>query len=142
VSVRRHEFDAAYERLVARDVEVHTDPEQAWADFVAARAQYDEVLLALAALTMAPKPVVERPGDARRSRLQPGGRRHIDPIADPESRGVATTPRDRVRAVPSARPRTPDPTALDGGLEQDGDGAAPAAGLGEPARQDTADPAR
>ena len=50
VSVRRHEFDAAYQRLVRADVEVQTEPEQAWADFVAARAQYDEVLLALAGL--------------------------------------------------------------------------------------------
>jgi hypothetical protein len=147
VSVRRHEFDAAYQRLVRADIEVHTDPEQAWADFVAARAQYDEVLLALAALVMAPEaPWSSDRATRARSRLQPGGRRHVDPIAGPEARGVPTTRGDKVRAVPAAEPRTPDPTALDGGLEDDGagagGGAAPAAGHGEPARQDTAGPAR
>lgn len=119
VSVRRHEFDAAYARLVAADVEVHTDPEQAWADFVAARAQYDEVLLALAGLTMAPAaPWSSDRARRARSRLMPGGRRHTDPLEALATPGrVPTTPDDRRKAVPAAEPRTPDPTALDGGLE-------------------------
>ena len=54
VSVRRDEFDAVYDRLRDEGLEVGVDSEQAWADFVAARVQYDEVLLALATLTMAP----------------------------------------------------------------------------------------
>jgi hypothetical protein len=118
VSVRRHEFDEAYERLVREDVEVCTDPEQAWADFVASRAQYDEVLLALAALTMAPAAPWSSDRATRvRSRPQPDGRRHTDPLSDPERRGVLTTAGDRAHAVPLADPRTPDPIALDGGLE-------------------------
>ncbi len=113
VSVRRHEFDVAYGRLVHARLDVCTDPEQAWADFVASRAQYDEVLLALAALTMAPEaPWSSDRAQRVRSRLEPGGRRHTDPLGG----RVRTTRDDRVRAVPAAAPRTPDPTALDGGL--------------------------
>ncbi len=121
VSVRRHEFDAAYRRLVDARLDVHTDPEQAWADFVASRAQYDEVLLALAALTMAPEaPWSSDRAQRVRSRLEIGGRRHTDPLAGP----VPLTGDDRARAVPSAAPRTPDPTALDGGLESSDDARA------------------
>jgi hypothetical protein len=142
VSVRRHEFDAAYQRLVDARLDVCTDPEQAWADFVAARAQYDEVLVALAALTMAPDaPWSSDRAQRLRSRLEPGGRRHADPLAG----AVPTTPSDRVRAVPAAAPRTPDPTALDGGLEsRDGAGAAAAAaaGAGAEGHQTTAPPDR
>jgi hypothetical protein len=114
VSVRRHEFEDAYRRLVDAELDVCTDLEQAWADFVAARAQYDEVLLALAALTMAP----EAPWSGDRaqrleSRVEIGGRPQVDPLAGP----VPTTRADVARAVPRTAPRTPDPTALDGGLE-------------------------
>jgi hypothetical protein len=137
VSVRRHEFDAAYRRLVDADLDVCTDPEQAWADFVAARAQYDEVLVALASLTMAPEaPWSSDRAQRLRSRLEPGGRRHVDPLAG----AVETTPGDRVRAVPSATPRTPDPTALDGGLEPRAGAAAGAAGA--EGHQSTAPPDR
>jgi hypothetical protein len=114
VSVRRHEFDAAYAQLVEQGLEVCTDVEQAWADFVAARVQYDEVLLALAALTMAPEaPWSSDRAQRLRSRIDVGGRRHTDPFDGP----VPVTRRDRARAVPAAAPRTPDPMALDGGLE-------------------------
>jgi hypothetical protein len=133
VSVRRHEFDAAYARLVAARVDVCTDPEQAWADFVAARAQYDEVLLGLAALTMAPPaPWSSDRAQRLRSRLEPGGRRHADPLAGPQP----VTPGDRIRAVPSARPRTPDPTALDGGLPAPGNGRGGGGVAGEAAAGD------
>lgn len=126
VSVRRHEFDAAYDRLMHAEVEVCTDPEQAWADFVAARAQYDEVLLALAALTMAPEaPWSSDRASRRQSRLQPDGRRHTDPLEGPERLGVPTTRVDRSRVVPLAEPRTPDPVALDGGLEEHTTAATP-----------------
>ncbi len=142
VSVRRHEFDAAYRRLVDARLDVCTDPEQAWADFVAARAQYDEVLVALAALTMAPEaPWSSDRAQRLRSRLEPGGRRHADPLGG----AVPTTPRDRVRAIPSATPRTPDPTALDGGLEpREGPDAAAgaAAGAGAEGHQSTPSPTR
>lgn len=134
VSVRRHEFDGAYRQLVDADLDVCTDPEQAWADFVAARAQYDEVLLALAALTMAPSaPWSSDRAERRRSRLTPGGRRHTDPLAGP----VPATGDDRVRAVPSATPRTPDPTALDGGLEpRESSATGEADPAGDPAARD------
>ena len=149
VSVRRHEFDAAYRRLVESNVDVCTDPEQAWADFVAMRAQYDEVLLALAALTMAPEaPWSSDRAERRRSRLEPDGRRYTDPLGGP----TPTTSGDRARAVPSAAPRTPDPTALDGGLDGregealhacgTGQEAPAAAGAGDAHAQSTAAPER
>lgn len=119
ISVRRDEFDAVYERLKNEGLEVGAGPEQAWADFVAARVQYDEVLLALATLTMAP----DAPWSSDRA-LHP---RDADPMLAPADRRG-----DRLRAWrrglargstrPRARPRIADPTALDGGKPAD-DGA-------------------
>jgi hypothetical protein len=54
ISVRRDEFDGVLERLAAAQVPLRADRDAAWADFATARAQYDQVLLALAAFTMAP----------------------------------------------------------------------------------------
>jgi hypothetical protein len=55
ISVRRAEFDAVLERLAAEGVSLRADRDAAWAEFCAARAYYDQVLLALAAFTMAPE---------------------------------------------------------------------------------------
>ena len=99
ISVRRDEFDAVYDRLQREGLDVWADPEQAWADFVAARVQYDEVLLALASLTMAP----DAPWSSDRA-LQ----RHdaAEVLAGAEHRGGELRERHRVLAQASMRPRT------------------------------------
>jgi len=65
ISVTREEFDAAYDRLVAQGVPVKPDRDAAWRGFAGWRVNYDTVLLALAALTMAP----EAPWSSDRSLL-------------------------------------------------------------------------
>ena len=109
VSVRRNEFDAVYDRLKVEGLEVGVSMEQAWADFVAARVQYDEVLLALATLTMAP----EAPWSSDRALRTEKG----DPMQTSDRkrgsrlgewrRGVL-----RGSTRPRKRPRVADPTAL------------------------------
>jgi hypothetical protein len=54
ISITREEFDAACERLEGQGVPMRPDREQSWRDFAGWRVNYDTVLLALAALTMAP----------------------------------------------------------------------------------------
>ncbi len=54
ISITRPEFDAAYEQLAAGNLPMKADRDAAWRDFVGWRVNYDTVLLALAALTMAP----------------------------------------------------------------------------------------
>ncbi|MGH9189747.1 MAG: hypothetical protein ACRD0Q_06915 [Acidimicrobiales bacterium] len=54
ISVSRDEFDAACDRLAAAGVPVVADRDQGWADFVGWRVNYDTVLIALAAFTVAP----------------------------------------------------------------------------------------
>jgi hypothetical protein len=54
ISVTRDEFHVAYEELAAGGVPVHEDREQCWRDYAGWRVNYDTVLIALAALTMAP----------------------------------------------------------------------------------------
>jgi len=54
ISVTRSEFDDALVRLEAAGVPVKDDREQAWLDFAGWRVNYDQVLLALCSLTMAP----------------------------------------------------------------------------------------
>jgi hypothetical protein len=54
ISVSRYEFDEVYDKLAAEDVPLKRDREQAWQDFSGWRINYDDVLLALAALTTAP----------------------------------------------------------------------------------------
>ena len=54
ISVSRMEFEAVLDEMVATGIAVKADRDQAWKDFVGWRVNYDTVLLALAALFMAP----------------------------------------------------------------------------------------
>ncbi len=54
ISISKFEYDDVYARLAKYGVPLKTDREQAWRDFAGWRVNYDTVLLALAALTMAP----------------------------------------------------------------------------------------
>ena len=54
ITVARDEFDGAYDRLAAAGLRVVEDRDQAWADFVGWRVNYDTVLVTLAGLVMAP----------------------------------------------------------------------------------------
>lgn len=54
ISIDRSEFDAVYAELAAAGVPLVSDCDQAWAAFAGWRVNYDAVLIALAALTMAP----------------------------------------------------------------------------------------
>jgi hypothetical protein len=54
ISISRHEFDKVCDNLAAQDVPLKANREQAWRDFAGWRVNYDDVLLALAALTIAP----------------------------------------------------------------------------------------
>jgi hypothetical protein len=54
ISISRYEFDEVCDQLAAQDVPLKADREQAWRDFAGWRVNYDDVLLALAALTIAP----------------------------------------------------------------------------------------
>jgi hypothetical protein len=54
ISVARHEFDQVCEQLIANGFTLKPDRAAAWRSFVGWRVNYDTVLLALAALTMAP----------------------------------------------------------------------------------------
>lgn len=54
ISVSRQEFDDTYDQLAQAGLPVNPDRDQAWRDFRGWRVNYDRVLLALAALTMAP----------------------------------------------------------------------------------------
>jgi hypothetical protein len=55
ISITRAEFDAAYDQLLNQDLPVKLSRDQAWRDFAGWRVNYDQVLLALAELTMAPQ---------------------------------------------------------------------------------------
>lgn len=54
ISVSRAEFDAAYDRLADAGIPLKTDREACWFAFAGWRVNYDDVLLAMAGLTMAP----------------------------------------------------------------------------------------
>jgi len=54
ISIDKGEFEDVYEKLRLAGVPVKPDREQAWRDFAGWRVNYDSVLLALAALTVAP----------------------------------------------------------------------------------------
>ena len=54
ISISRAEFDAAYDELHKGGVSLKADRDRAWHDFAGWRVNYDTVLLALAAITMAP----------------------------------------------------------------------------------------
>jgi len=63
ISITRAQFDAAYDQLVSQDLPVKSNRDQAWRDYAGWRVNYDQVLLALAELTMAP----EAPWSSERS---------------------------------------------------------------------------
>jgi hypothetical protein len=54
ISIGRDEFEAVYDRLQAEGVPLKADRDAAWRGYAGWRVNYDTVLLALAALTMAP----------------------------------------------------------------------------------------
>ncbi|HLF27645.1 MAG TPA: hypothetical protein VJG32_15020 [Anaerolineae bacterium] len=54
ISLSREEFEAACDDLAGRGIPLKPDRDRAWRDFAGWRVNYDTVLLALAALTMAP----------------------------------------------------------------------------------------
>lgn len=54
ISISRYEFDKVCDRLAEQGVPLKVNREQAWRDFSGWRVNYDDVLLALAALTIAP----------------------------------------------------------------------------------------
>ena len=55
IHVSRAEYDAACDELARRGIPLKADREQAWKDFAGWRVNYDTVLIALAALMMAPE---------------------------------------------------------------------------------------
>jgi hypothetical protein len=55
ISITRAEFEAAYDQLADQDLPVKFNRDQAWRDYSGWRVNYDQVLLALAELTMAPQ---------------------------------------------------------------------------------------
>ena len=54
ISIAREEFDAACDTLAEAGVPLKADRDHAWRDFAGWRVNYDTVLLALAAITLAP----------------------------------------------------------------------------------------
>lgn len=54
ISISREEFDEAYDELRDSGIPVVADRDKAWQDFKGWRVNYDEVLLMLARMTMAP----------------------------------------------------------------------------------------
>src|SRR6266540_2870733 len=54
ISIDKSEFEEVYDQLKQEDVPVKPDRDQAWRDFAGWRVNYDSVVLALAALTVAP----------------------------------------------------------------------------------------
>jgi hypothetical protein len=54
ISIGRDEFEAARDQLAEQGVPLKPDRDQAWRDFSGWRVNYDTVLLALAAITLAP----------------------------------------------------------------------------------------
>lgn len=54
ISISRPEFDNVWERLDRAGVDLVADQDQAWRDFAGWRVNYDQVLLALAEITVAP----------------------------------------------------------------------------------------
>ena len=79
ISIDRREFDQVCRELAEAGVPLKADLEQAWRDFAGWRVNYDRVLLALAALTMAPyapwssdRSMIERNGPRNRRRSRSG----------------------------------------------------------------------
>ena len=55
ISIARDEFDGVWERLAAEGAPLRQDRDQAWRDFTGWRVNYDQVLLMLCALVVAPQ---------------------------------------------------------------------------------------
>jgi hypothetical protein len=55
ISITRAEFDQAYDQMAEQDLPMKFNRDQAWRDYAGWRVNYDQVLLALAELTMAPE---------------------------------------------------------------------------------------
>ena len=55
ISITRAEFDQAYDQLASQDLPVKFNRDQAWRDYSGWRVNYDQVLLELAELPMAPE---------------------------------------------------------------------------------------
>jgi hypothetical protein len=55
ISVTREEFGVAYDQMAGQGVPLKPDREEAWGNFAGWRVNYDKVLIALCALTMAPE---------------------------------------------------------------------------------------
>jgi hypothetical protein len=55
ISVTKAEYDAVYDELAGEGVPLKADRDQAWRDFAGWRVNYDTVLVAIAALIMAPE---------------------------------------------------------------------------------------
>lgn len=79
ISISRQEFDEVYDQLAIQDVPMKADREQAWKDYAGWRVNYDSVLLALAALTMA----AYAPWVSDRSRWRMRGFSLTRPILEP-----------------------------------------------------------
>lgn len=54
ISISREEYDAVYDALLVAGVPLKPDRDQAWRDFAGWRVNYDDTLLQLCALTLAP----------------------------------------------------------------------------------------
>lgn len=54
IAVTREEYDLVYDQLAAGGIALKADREQCWRDFAGWRVNYDQVLIGLAGLTMAP----------------------------------------------------------------------------------------
>ena len=55
ISVTREEYDAVYDQLSADGLPLRADRDQAWRDFAGWRVNYDDVLVPLARLILAPE---------------------------------------------------------------------------------------
>lgn len=73
--ITRVEFDAAYDRLAQQGIPLKPNRDQCWLDFAGWRVNYDDVLLGLADVTMAPPAPWSSDrsqGKARELRSRPG----------------------------------------------------------------------
>jgi hypothetical protein len=77
ISVRRDEFDAAWEHMAERGVPLKADRDEAWRNFAGWRVNYDRVLVSLAYITMAPQAPwsSDRPRPNENRRQEAGGSR-------------------------------------------------------------------
>lgn len=81
ISIARVEFDAAYDDMAAAGVPLEPDRDKAWRAFAGWRVNYDQTLLALASLTMAPL----APWSSDRSLRPRSALRRIRPSRRPRS---------------------------------------------------------